>query len=335
MARLATDIIRFRIAMAAQEGAAPADILRAAGLPIDLMATGPDFVDEADERRVWNAIIDATARDDFGLVCGERLPTQAISLLGYVMANAPSMRVAIEKCCDYQRIIGDTMGIVIEKGPRTSRISVEQWSEWYDELRYTVDVMMAVMPAWASANAAVPIRPLRVGFRYERPADTSPYEAMFAPAPVVFGEPESYQIYDNEILDQPVIGANRAMFDAFDEKARTLMNDYEGRDTFAFKTRQRIVEALKGATPAVEVVASELAVSVRKLQAALAEEGTSFSALLNEARCDLAKGYLREGQVGKAEIAYLLGYSEVSVFSRSFKKWTGLTPSEFETQHQT
>ena len=334
MARLSTDIIRFRIAIAAQEGATPADVLKVAELPCTLMEDGPPYVDAAVERRVWRAIVALTGRDDIGLVCGERMPTQAISLIGYVMANAPTMRVAMDKVCAYQRIIGDTMGHAVKKGARTSTISVEQWSDWHDELRYTLDMMMAVVPSWGSANAAAPRRPLRVGFRYERPADVAPYEAFFAPAPVAFGEPQSYLVYENEALDQPVIGASAQMFGYFDEKARTLLDEYEARDTFAFKTRRCILEALKGATPAIDTVALELAVSVRKLQGALAEEGTSFSSLLNETRRDLAKGYLAEGQVDKAEIAYLLGYSEVSVFSRSFKKWTGLTPSEFEARHR-
>ena len=257
-----------------------------------------------------------------------------ISMLGYVMANAPTMRVAIEKCCSYQRVIADTMGIVIEKGRDTSRIWVELWSEWHDPLRYTVDMLMAAVPSWASANAAVPIRPQQVGFHYERPADTAPYEAMFFPAPVSFGTPDSFQIYANDVLDRPVVGANKEMFALFEDKAQRLINDYEARNTYHFKVRQRVVNSLQGATPAIETVAAELAVSVRKLQAALAVEGTSFSGILNDARRDLAMQYLKENETSKAEIAYLLGYSEVSVFSRSFKKWTGVTPSEYASQNR-
>lgn len=333
MARLQTDLIRYRIGIAAQEGASPADILNTAKAPASLMEGQPPYVDETVERQVWRAIVHHTGREDIGLICGNRFPTQVISLLGYVMANAPTMRIAVEKCCTYQRAIGDTMGMAIEKGPDTSTIRLEQWSDWHDTLRYSVDMMMAAIPSWASANAPEPIRPLRVGFRYERPADTSPYEVIFAPAPVSFGTPESYQIYENAALDQPVIGANAEMFKYFEGKSKNLLNDYEGRNTYTFKTRQRIVSALQGITPGIEGVASELAVSVRKLQAELTAEGTSFSTLLNDVRRDLAKQYLKEKEVSKAEIAYLLGYSEVSVFSRSFKKWTGLTPSEYENQN--
>lgn len=332
MVQLQTDIIRYRIGVAAQEGASLADILNSAKAPPHLMEGQPPYVDETVERRVWQAIVFHTGREDIGLVCGNRFPTQVISMLGYVMANAPTIRVAIERCCAYQRIIGDSMGMAIEKGSKTSTIRLDQWSDWHDTLRYTVDMMMAAIPSWASANAPEPIRPLRVGFSYERPADTKPYEAMFSPAPVSFGTPESFQIYENAMLDQPVIGANAEMFKYFEDKSKNLLNDYEGRNTYSFKTKQRIVSALHGITPGIEGVASELAVSVRKLQAELTAEGTSFSTLLNEVRRDLAIQYLTENEVSKAEIAYLLGYSEVSVFSRSFKKWTGMTPSDYESR---
>lgn len=289
----------------------------------------PPYVDFQTERNVWDAIIKATGRDDIGLVCGQRFPTQANGMLGYVMANAPTIRVAVEKCCTYQRVLGDSMGMVCKRGPDTTRISIEQWSPWNDTLRYTVDTFMAAIKAWSSANAPMPLYPLRVGFRYERPDDVTSYEAMFTPAPVVFGADDSYQIYENSALDQPVIGASHEVFEVFESKVQRLFGNLEQGDTWAFRVRQLILEALKGEAPNVERIAAELAVSVRKLQQRLSDENTSYSILLTGARRDLAEEFLKSGEVGNDEIAYLLGYSEVSVFSRSFKKWTGQTPSEF------
>ena len=332
MARVTTNLLRYRIAIAAQEGADVEAVLRVADAPPGLMEGDPEHVDEYVERRVWSAIIAETGREDIGLVCGVRFPTQAISMLGYVMANAPTVRAAIEKCCTYQRVIGDTMGLVIDRDADTSTVWIEQWSDWHDTLRFTVDMIMAGVTSWASANAIEVVKPLRVGFHYQRPADTGPYDELFSPALVSFGSEVSYLIFANDSLDQPIIGASGEMYGFFEEKVRRLLNDFEGRDTYAFKTRQRILAALKGTTPNVDLVASELAVSSRKLQQKLTEEGTSFSRLLSETRRDLAKQHLQEGEVGNDEIAYLLGYSEVSVFSRSFKKWTGTTPGEFRTQ---
>ncbi len=332
MAQLSTDLLRFRIRVACQLGCDSAQILKLADLPADFMESGPALMDLSVERKLWRILVRETGREDLGLICGDRLPAQAISILGYVMANSATLRLAIEKYCVYQRILGDSMGFVMEQGPHTTRIKLEQWTDWHDPLRYTVDILMAVLPSWASKNIARAIQPLQVGFHYQPPADTTPHTTYFAPASVRFGEAASYQIYDNEAMDQPIFGANTEMFAFFDEKAARLLSAYEGRDTVAHKTRTKILGALKGTIPTVDQIASELAVSVRKLQQSLSDEGTSFSELLNDVRRDLAKQYLKDGGIDKTEIAYLLGYSELSVFSRSFKKWTGLTPSQFLSQ---
>lgn len=252
-----------------------------------------------------------------------------MGILGYAMANAPTLRVAIEKNCAYQRVMGDSMGMVAERGTKQTKLWLEQWTEWYEPLRYTVDCFMAAMVSWSSSNVAGPVRPRQVGFHYARPRDIGTHLSTFAPADVRFETKVSFQIYDNDVLDQPIIGANRVLFQSFEEMVQRVVGQLDGLDTWADRVRKTIAEHLKGSSPTLEAVASKLAVSVRTLQARLNDEGTSFSAILSEAKSDLAKEFLKSGEVRNAEIAYLLGYSEESAFVRSFKKWTGHTPTQF------
>jgi AraC-like DNA-binding protein len=69
--------------------------------------------------------------------------------------------------------------------------------------------------------------------------------------------------------------------------------------------------------------------SSRKLQRQLQSVGTTFYNLLDEVRQNLAQKYLREPDNSITEIGYLLGFSESSAFSRAFKRWMGVTPSEY------
>ena len=329
MSRLSTNILSFRIAVGAEAGADIDTILRDADLPKSVMHGDPEFVDLAAERRVWRAMVAATGREDIGLLCGLRLPTQAMGVLGYVMANAPTLRVAVDKNCAYQRIMGDSMGMVAERGAKQTKLWLDQWTQWHDPLRYTVDCFMAAMVSWPASNVAGPVAPRQVGFHFARPDDIGTYERVFAPAEIRFGTEVSFQIYDNKVLDQPIIGANRALFQSFEEKVQRVVGQLESLDSWTDRVRKTIAEHLKGSSPTLEVVASTLAVSVRTLQLRLNDEGTSFSEILNETKFDLAKEFLISGDVRNEEIAYLLGYSEGSAFTRSFKKWTGSTPSQF------
>lgn len=84
---------------------------------------------------------------------------------------------------------------------------------------------------------------------------------------------------------------------------------------------------LKGKEPSLSNIAKKLGIGVRSIQLKLKEEGVTFQQLLEEIRKNLATKHLKEDKLSTIDIAYLLGYSEPSVFFRSFKKWTGQTPT--------
>ena len=96
--------------------------------------------------------------------------------------------------------------------------------------------------------------------------------------------------------------------------------------------RAIIIEWLPSGTPTQEKIASDVHLSPRSLQRKLSELGTSYKVLLDDIRKDLAQHYLRESDRSIGEVTYLLGFSEPSNFARSFKRWTGVTPQEYQQQ---
>jgi AraC-like DNA-binding protein len=79
-------------------------------------------------------------------------------------------------------------------------------------------------------------------------------------------------------------------------------------------------------------VAVELGMSPRTLARRLALEGSSFAAVLREVRSALADRYLADRTLPISQIAWLLGYAEISAFTRAFQHWTGMVPSEARAQ---
>ena len=99
-------------------------------------------------------------------------------------------------------------------------------------------------------------------------------------------------------------------------------------DDIVHRTQTAIIDLLPSGQVSDEKVARKLFLSERSLQRKLQQTGTSFRKLLDTTREELAKQYIQDPSVDLTEIAFLLGFSEHSSFSRAFKRWTGNTPSE-------
>ena len=71
----------------------------------------------------------------------------------------------------------------------------------------------------------------------------------------------------------------------------------------------------------------------RTLQRRLADEGTTFREVVDEVRCDRASALLRDPDVRVADVAYAVGYDEVTSFTKAFRRWTGESPTDFRARH--
>ena len=90
-----------------------------------------------------------------------------------------------------------------------------------------------------------------------------------------------------------------------------------------------IEQRLPDGEPAQADAATECCMSTRSLQRRLADEGLSWKQLLEDTRKTLVERHLRTPGMTVTQMAFLLGFSEVSAFSRAFKKWYGVSPSQF------
>jgi AraC-like DNA-binding protein len=97
----------------------------------------------------------------------------------------------------------------------------------------------------------------------------------------------------------------------------------------ATTVRRVLRELLPTGAVGQETVASRLNRSLSTLQRQLQAEGLNYRNLLDDTRRSLAEAYLRDARFTRAEIAYLLGFSDQSNFSRAYRRWTGRSPGEY------
>jgi AraC-like DNA-binding protein len=129
-------------------------------------------------------------------------------------------------------------------------------------------------------------------------------------------------------VDEFLSSSNPKLADLNDQVMIEYLAELD-QDNLAQRVKATILDQLPSGNVTDESVSRDLYMSARKLQRQLESAGTTFYTLLNETRVDLAKKFLRDQGTSMTEIAYLLGFSENSAFSRAFKRWMGVSPSQY------
>jgi AraC-like DNA-binding protein len=98
---------------------------------------------------------------------------------------------------------------------------------------------------------------------------------------------------------------------------------------------RRLLMRYYGAFPSMDTAASDLGMSPRTLSRKLAEDGTTYQQVLDTLREKLAKEYFSRGGSSVTQIALKLSYTDSSNFAKAFKRWTGMSPSDFMEKDST
>jgi AraC-like DNA-binding protein len=168
-----------------------------------------------------------------------------------------------------------------------------------------------------------------VRFSHQPCAPISSYRAHFA-SPVSFSSEVSAIEIDARDLELPIHDASSQL--------RALAEDYldlrhaDPRTPLSIRARLVIQRSLGTGSASCEDVSSAFAVHPRTLQRQLKREGTTFERLKDEARAELARGYIANRDLPLSHVAALLDYSEQSALTRSCRRWFGRTPRGLRTE---
>lgn len=127
----------------------------------------------------------------------------------------------------------------------------------------------------------------------------------------------------------PFVSYNEAMWDYFQPELTKRLVDLDADESVSTRVRSALTELLHGGVFNIDDVAEKLGMSKRTLQRKLTKEKTTFQKQLNSTREVLALHYIKHTDMSTADIAYLLGYSEVNSFLRAFAMWTGKNMSDY------
>ena len=141
-------------------------------------------------------------------------------------------------------------------------------------------------------------------------------------------------VFKKSDLEKPFLTANNVMLDYLEPQLKERLAEAMTSESFTGVVQQKLYQAIPSGVFTIEDIAASLGISSRTLQRNLTAEGTKFNQELQNVQKILAFSYFKNPEMKTEDVSYLLGYSEVSSFSRAFKKWTGQTISEYRAQHQ-
>jgi AraC-like DNA-binding protein len=172
------------------------------------------------------------------------------------------------------------------------------------------------------------VNPISIGFKHSKPANTKLYEDFFK-CPVNFGQEHNIAVYPSDTLDLQIPTYNPALLEILGDYAKKTIEEQAVKKNIVTSVKALIIKSAHSIIPLEEDIAFQLNISKRSLQQKLQECGTTFKRILESVLKELAVSYMESNRASNKEIAWLLGYNDISNFHRAFKRWTGKTPNEY------
>lgn len=301
----------------------PQDVLRHASLPLDLLSRKSPMITGKEYFRLWDGLA-IVLRDNptFPLDFATSVTPETFSPPLFACLCSPNLTVAAQRIAHYKPIVGPIRMFV---QTINQQVTIEIGAlPAYGDLPPTLIAMelawWVYMPRMATREHLVP---LSVHTSVDIPEEGI-YEDYFGVRLTKSNfNGVTYSAQDGVC---PFLTANDAMWSIFEPQLNQRMQDLLQNATYTERVRACLMEILASGQYNVDEVASRLSVSRRTLQRNLSNEGTSFQRILDGLREDLARHYLTNSDYTSGQIAFLLGYEELSSFYRAFRAWTGQTP---------
>lgn len=339
--RVAAAYLQPLLETAAAHGIDGAALARAAGMPAHSLDAPSASVAAQDYVRLLDAGAQLAGDAHFGLHVGQRVRMGTYSAYGLILLSCKDVGQALEQTARYERLAHDLgRSTLLCDGA----VAHYRWTSHYPAAsRHLVDSVFAGIRVCGDWLAGMPLPPARLAFCHDgggaallrHAAHRDEYVRVLGSLPV-FGAPANTASFDARVLDWPVPNADVSLYPVLCQHAEQLLAQRQAATdqggAIDAQVRAAIVAGLRHGSAKLATIAATLAVTPRTLQRKLADAGTSFQALLDQARYGLARDYLRQPGLSLVDIAFLLGYQEQSAFNHAFRVWAGTNPGAWRLQ---
>jgi AraC-like DNA-binding protein len=292
------------------------------------LANADGFIACADFARLLEEIAQATGDVCFGLHFGEHSNPKNIGPLAYAILNSPTIAEACATAARYLHVHNQALQPSLDVDSKLAYFAYSYANVGLENPRQFSEFTMAGVLNIFRIMAGSQWAPREIQFAHGAPESINEHQRVFR-APVLFRCAHNAMLMEREFLDRTIPAADHRLYGILSRYLDDVLLRIPPEDGLVATIRKAIGESLKDGPPKLAGVAKSLALSPRTLQRRLDKQGLDFKKLVHDTRRQFALEYLRDQENTLTQIAFLLGYSEVSAFNRAFKRWTGSTPLDY------
>ncbi|WP_439135827.1 AraC family transcriptional regulator [Pseudomaricurvus sp.] len=308
----------------------PAAILEQVGISLEQLQQSETLLSATAFVRSLQLAADHTRCPDFGLRLGLRQGVDVLGPLGLLARQCADVKEALMMMSRYVDLHNPGSVVGVELQGSTAYLSYDDVTPGVPRNPQMCDLALGVAMELMTFFLGKDWRPNGVFFGHKKPEDIRYYQKVFN-APLFFDQEVYALSIHASALDVSISAADPELKDFF---VRYVCELQRRNQSNLASTVEHLIRSLLSTGHCSEArVANILQIHPRTLQRRLREEGFSFKDLLAQVRSELALSYLSGSEASLIDIATVLGYSELSAFSRFFKGRFGLSPSEYKRQN--
>ncbi len=274
-----------------------------------------------------------TGNDNFGLHFGAQFEPKKLGVIGYAAISSPTLSVALRNMERYfpAHQGQSSFGLIQDGGMLW--LSYHIYDPRIADRRQDAELSIGKFINVFRNALGAQWSPLEVRFEHKEPEYAAEHEQVFG-APVEFGRRTNAIAFRRSDLDACMPDQDPYLFSIIEPFLKSRCQLHDNLESFAAVVRNQIKLNLSTTSPTLSEIARLFGLSETQFQHELHTHGLSFHDLLRAAREELSLHYLNDSDIPLTEIAFLLGYSELSAFSRAFRNWTGMSPQRYRRTHK-
>jgi AraC-like DNA-binding protein len=260
-----------------------------------------------------------------GLEIGAQVKTTSLGLVGELMRNAPTLGAALLDFAAHQHRNAHGGVVYLLTDADNASFGYALYESSVPGYHLICDgAANGVFTLVRELVADMPVT--EVLLSRSEPADLAPYHSALG-VKLRFNAAQTAVVFPRKLLDQPVGGADRALYKVLEERVRDVWHAGD-LDPVTHLRRVLRIALLRGPISA-DGIAAQMGLSRRTLHRRLEKHGLQFQDVLDETRHEFARQLLANTRLGIGEIGAIVGFEDRSVFSRGFSRWAGVTPGKW------